>query len=141
MARHTFHCPLRWSDMDAYGHVNNVQYLRYLEEARIDMLFAVGGRDGLFNETEGAVLARQEIDFRRPLHYAAVGVDVDVWVTDVTSRKFVLDYRVYTGATVFATARSVLVPFDLVVGSSRPVSARERAFLESYRDKEVVPTG
>ena len=27
--------PLRWSDMDAYGHVNNVQYLRLLEEARI----------------------------------------------------------------------------------------------------------
>ena len=23
---------VRWSDMDAYAHVNNVQYLRYLEE-------------------------------------------------------------------------------------------------------------
>ena len=27
--------PLRWSDMDAYGHVNNVQYLRLLEDARV----------------------------------------------------------------------------------------------------------
>ncbi|MGL5850524.1 MAG: acyl-CoA thioesterase, partial [Phycicoccus sp.] len=27
--------PLRWSDMDAYGHVNNVQFLRLLEDARV----------------------------------------------------------------------------------------------------------
>ncbi|HIZ99270.1 MAG TPA: thioesterase family protein, partial [Candidatus Janibacter merdipullorum] len=26
---------LRWGDMDAYGHVNNVQYHRLLEEARV----------------------------------------------------------------------------------------------------------
>ena len=31
--RHIYRCPLRWSDMDAYGHVNNVVFLRYLEEA------------------------------------------------------------------------------------------------------------
>ncbi|MGX1474786.1 UNVERIFIED_CONTAM: acyl-CoA thioesterase FadM [Streptomyces canus] len=37
--RHIYRCPLRWADMDAYGHVNNVVFLRYLEEARIDFLF------------------------------------------------------------------------------------------------------
>lgn len=39
MARHIFRCPLRWADMDAFGHVNNVAFLRYLEEARIDFMF------------------------------------------------------------------------------------------------------
>lgn len=39
MARHIYNCPLRWSDMDAFGHVNNVVFLRYLEEARIDFMF------------------------------------------------------------------------------------------------------
>lgn len=37
--RHIYSCPLRWSDMDAFGHVNNVVFLRYLEEARIDFMF------------------------------------------------------------------------------------------------------
>ncbi|HET6240986.1 MAG TPA: thioesterase family protein, partial [Arthrobacter sp.] len=27
--------PMRWGDMDAYGHINNVQIVRILEEARI----------------------------------------------------------------------------------------------------------
>lgn len=39
MARHHYRCPLRWSDMDSFGHVNNVVFLRYLEEARIDFMF------------------------------------------------------------------------------------------------------
>ncbi|MGH3519835.1 MAG: thioesterase family protein [Haloechinothrix sp.] len=39
-APHVFWCPLRWSDMDAAGHVHDVVYLRYLEEARIDMFYS-----------------------------------------------------------------------------------------------------
>ena len=36
--------PLRWSDMDAYGHVNHVQFLRLLEDARV-VAFAGAGSD------------------------------------------------------------------------------------------------
>lgn len=46
MARHIYSCPLRWSDMDAFGHVNNVVFLRYLEEARIDFMFRLAPGDG-----------------------------------------------------------------------------------------------
>lgn len=35
MARHVYRCPLRWSDMDAFGHVNNVAYFCYLPETRV----------------------------------------------------------------------------------------------------------
>jgi len=28
--RYVYRCPLRWSDMDAYGHVNNAVFIRYL---------------------------------------------------------------------------------------------------------------
>ncbi|HEX6875768.1 MAG TPA: acyl-CoA thioesterase, partial [Nocardioidaceae bacterium] len=38
--RHVYDCPLRWADMDSLGHVNNVTYVDYLQEARVDM-FAV----------------------------------------------------------------------------------------------------
>src|SRR5688572_33247763 len=67
--RHSFHCPMRWSDMDAYGHVNNVVYLTYLEEARVDMLFTIGAELGAKALSEGVLVARHEIDYRRPLVY------------------------------------------------------------------------
>ena len=35
--RHVYECPVRWADLDALGHVNNVVYVDYLQEARVDM--------------------------------------------------------------------------------------------------------
>ena len=40
---HEMTIPIRWGDMDAMGHVNNTVYFRYLEVARLDWLFRVGG--------------------------------------------------------------------------------------------------
>ena len=41
MARFTAKVAMRWQDMDAYGHVNNVQFLTYVEEARVEMFQSV----------------------------------------------------------------------------------------------------
>jgi len=38
--RHTSQCPVRWADMDMLRHINNVSYVDYLQEARIDMFTA-----------------------------------------------------------------------------------------------------
>ena len=35
--------PVRWGDMDAYGHVNNTVYFRYFEQARVEWLEQCGG--------------------------------------------------------------------------------------------------
>ena len=35
--RHIYQCPVRWGDIDAFQHVNNVAYLEYLQEARVDI--------------------------------------------------------------------------------------------------------
>ncbi len=40
---HQMVIPLRWGDMDAMGHVNNTIYFRYLEIARLEWLYEVGG--------------------------------------------------------------------------------------------------
>lgn len=39
---HETRFPVRWGDMDAMGHVNNAQYFRYLETARIDWMHGMG---------------------------------------------------------------------------------------------------
>ena len=38
---HTSRWPMRWGDMDAVGHVNNAVYFRYMEQARIEWLYAL----------------------------------------------------------------------------------------------------
>ena len=44
-ARHlliTSRMPVRWGDMDAYGHVNNTVYFRYMEQVRVEWLEQMG---------------------------------------------------------------------------------------------------
>ena len=130
--RHTFHCPMRWSDMDAYGHVNNVVSLTYLEEARVDMLFTLGAELGAKALSEGVLVARHEIDYRRPLVYHPRGVDIELWVGQIKAVSFEIRYEVHDDKVLFARAASLLVPYDLVAARPRRVSPEERAFLEQY---------
>ena len=126
------HVPMRWSDMDAYGHVNNVVYLTYLEEARVDMLFTLGAELGAKALSAGVLVAHHEIDYRRPLVYHPRGVDSVLWPGSIKGASFEIRYEVPDDETVVAQAASVLVPFDLTTQRPRRISPEERAFLSRY---------
>ncbi|MFJ4472298.1 acyl-CoA thioesterase [Streptomyces sp. NPDC089424] len=128
--RHIYRCPLRWADMDAYGHVNNVVFLRYLEEARIDFLFRP---DKEFKQ--GSVVARHEIDYKRQLVHRHAPVDIELWVTEIRAASFTLTYEVKDGEQLYVRASTVIVPFDFEAQRPRRITAEEREFLESYRDE------
>ncbi|MET8248488.1 thioesterase family protein [Streptomyces sp. NPDC005202] len=125
--RHIYRCPLRWADMDAYGHVNNVVFLRYLEEARIDFLFRP---DKDFKQ--GSVVARHEIDYKRQLVHRHEPVDIELWVTEIKAASFTLGYEVKDGDQVYVRASTVIVPFDFEAQRPRRITAEEREFLQEY---------
>ena len=122
--------------MDAYGHVNNVVFLTYLEESRVDMLFALDAEYGGKALAEGVLVAHHEIDYKRPLVYHPRGVDIEMWVGYIKGASFQIRYEIRDETTVFALAASVLVPYDLDAQRPRRVSAEERAFLEKYLEPE-----
>ncbi|MEJ1196033.1 MULTISPECIES: thioesterase family protein [unclassified Streptomyces] len=127
--RHIYRCPLRWADMDAYGHVNNVVFLRYLEEARIDFLFRPEK-----DFKQGSVVARHEIDYKRQLVHRHHPVDIELWVTEIRAASFTLTYEVKDGDQVYVRASTVIVPFDFETQMPRRITAEEREFLREYTD-------
>ncbi|MDN0196902.1 thioesterase family protein [Streptomyces sp. S.PNR 29] len=129
--RHIYRCPLRWADMDAYGHVNNVVFLRYLEEARIDFLFRP---DKDFQQ--GSVVARHEIDYKRQLVHRHAPVDIELWVTEIRAASFTLAYEVKDGDQIYVRASTVIVPFDFEAQRPRRITAEEREFLREYQETE-----
>jgi acyl-CoA thioester hydrolase len=141
MPRHRVQVPLRWSDVDAYGHVNNVQFLRLLEEARILALSAHGTDDGgtLLSShlvSTGLLVARSEIEYLRPLEFRVQPVSVDLWVTSVRAADFEMSYEVHDGrgGAPFAQAATVLVVYDLAHERPRRMSAEERGRLADWAD-------
>ncbi|MFW6693644.1 acyl-CoA thioesterase [Streptomyces sp. MAR4 CNX-425] len=132
--------------MDAYGHVNNVQFLRYLEETRIDFMFRLPGEGGGGTSFEGgSVVARQEIDYRRPLVHRFEPVTVEVWVAEIRASSARLAYEVKDGpgddATVYARASTVIVPYDFDAARPRRLTPEERTFLEKYLAPPADPAG
>ena len=122
---------VRWSDLDAFRHVNNAKTVTLLEEARVDWLFSEAARHGVERLTEGIVVARLEIDYKRPIGME-LPVTVSMGLTNLGSASMTVDYVLSVAGTTMATALSVLVPVDPVTFRPRRLDDRERTFLTQY---------
>jgi acyl-CoA thioester hydrolase len=142
-------CQIRWLDLDAYRHVNNTVYLRYLEQARIEMVGFLAGlaegppRSDDFEETDGFVIAELEIVYRRPLVFRPEPVQVQSWVTHLGRTSWSTRHRVVDPEPValeYATATSRLVAIDRLSTRPRPLRDYERGFLAEFQEPAQAVT-
>jgi acyl-CoA thioester hydrolase len=137
VARHIYYCPLRWADMDTLGHVNNVVYVDYLQEARVDLFRVHAPARGGEELAEGVVVVRHEVEFVHPLVFRFEPVRIETWVTEVRAATFTMAYEILDETPegerrVYARARSVLTPFVFAQERPRRISADERDVLRRF---------
>ncbi len=121
---------LRFRDLDAFGHVYHAEYLTLLDEARTSWFGEVVGLD----DPGSYVVARIEIDYVSSLTLADQAVQVDVEVLRVGSTSLTLGETMHArDGRVVTRSRVVVVLRDRGTGSSRPLSAAERAAAEALR--------
>jgi acyl-CoA thioester hydrolase len=132
--RHVYECPMRRDDVHGDGNLNNVFYLDYLQEARLDLL-RHHDTDVSPHRGEGLVVVRTVIEYLRPVPLRS-SVPIATWVTEVRAASFTLGYEVVTESAdgepvVHARPTTVLTPY--VFGEERPrrLTADERARLSS----------
>ncbi len=128
MARFVTRCAMRWSDMDAFGHVNNTAYLAYLEQARVAMFF--DRYDASFSG--GTVVRHHEIDYLRPVVYHPAPLRLELWVDQIRAASFRVLYEVYDGDVLAATASTLLVTYDFGAERPRRLTPAERAILADH---------
>lgn len=143
--------PLRWGDLDAYGHVNNVTQLQLLEEARArafgsptadrDAVNTVPTRDLLGREiprifTDASahtnlLISSHRIEYRRPIPYREGPIAVDVVVSEVGGASMTIGYVVLEpdGARVYSVAETVVVFVDTRTERARRLTEHEDASL------------
>src|SRR5690348_16305519 len=123
--------------MDQLGHMNNVAYADYLQEARIELFAGQRERSG---EEAGLVVVRHEMEYRAPIGFRKRPVRIDTWVSQVRAGSFTLGHEIYDeddgGRVVYLRASTRLAPMVLATGAPRRISAEEKAFLESYLEPE-----
>ena len=133
---------IRWGDMDALRHVNNVQFFRYLESGRIAYLEHLNEYvdDALKSIDYNVILADIQCSFKQQLHYPAT-VEVGIRTARFGNRSFDLlgaIYRQGESAPV-ATAKAVLVWFDFTTQRPSPLPDWLRTTIKAY--ETVTPLG
>jgi len=123
----TTRIPVRWGDMDFYGHVNSTVYFRYFEQARIEWIeqmdFRVDPGQG-----EGPVVINSSCTFLLPVNYPAT-VIVKVFAGEPGRSSVMTWYELYVEGDerLFAEGAAKVVWMNMGTGKSVPLPDRLRA--------------
>lgn len=124
----TTELPVRYRDLDTNDHVNNAVYGTYLEQARFEYFDEVLG---VALEDRELVVARVEIDYRRPVVLSDETVEIGVRVDGFGTSSFEMTFAIEVDGERCATGSSVQVAID-EAGTSRPVPEAWRTAIESF---------
>ncbi|GGL72210.1 thioesterase [Curtobacterium citreum] len=146
---------MRWSDIDAYGHVNNSAMLRLLEEARIVGFWGhdpadangegdlpdpiIDGRPGSGTMT---VIAAQRLEYLASIPYLRRPLDVQMWIGRIGGASIDVSYEVWSPvgvepAVLYTRATTALVMVDAATNRPRRLTAVERAACEQFAEPPV----
>ncbi|WP_372698393.1 acyl-CoA thioesterase [Arthrobacter sp. JSM 101049] len=142
--------PMRWGDMDAYGHINNVNLVRMMEEARIAG-FGVPGGTGkpgnepmvdLFSavpENTQVLVVEHRVRYVAPLDYRNVPAEVDLWLANVKAASVDVCYEFHDPVDGGLRVRAATTLAFFSVGDQRLLRfpPAERAKLEEFIGEPV----
>lgn len=131
--------------MDAYGHINNVQVVRLLEEARIHAFGPPGGTGAvgqpppvpLFSSVAAGVQAlvvEHRIKYTATLDYRNVPLKVEVWITDLKAASLGIAYRILdpVSSRVCVKAQTTLAFVDGTAGALLRIADEQKQQLAPY---------
>lgn len=153
MSRTRVTVPLRWGDIDAYGHLNNAKALSLLEEARVMAFWrrgdahvpAVQSQPRIPDELrfEGGVgadthtlIVRQEIEYVLPIAYRpGSAVDIDLWICALGGASLDVGYEAFDQeGNPAIRALTTIVIVDAATGRPRRITEQERAGWHAWMD-------
>jgi acyl-CoA thioester hydrolase len=112
---------VRWRDLDAFNHVNNSNYLTFLEEARLQWLQQVRGE--WFGEGSMPVLASSEVSYRRPIAWPAQ-LAIELSCERLGNSSLTLAHRIVDAGNpgcLYSDGRVVLVWMNPTTGKPVPL--------------------
>jgi acyl-CoA thioester hydrolase len=147
---------LRWSDLDAYAHVNNAEMMRILEEARIQAFWTTDpgeAPDGsapstaILDARPGAatltLIAHQEMEYLLPIPYMRAPLDIELWLGRLGGASLQVCYEIYSPdgmepRLLYGRAATTVVMVDAATSRPKRISEQERAAWEPYVEEPVA---
>ena len=101
-----------WSELDLFGHVNNVAFFKYIQAARVNY-WEKSGLDQFFKASnQGPILASCQCNFKFPLFYPGM-VKVETHCVYIKNTSFSFQHQLYNDkGDIVAEATDIIVMYD-----------------------------
>lgn len=131
---------VRWSDMDAFGHVNNNMYYRYFETARFAYYEKLGILDLKRRNNIGPIMAESSCRYLNPLSFPD-RLTVGARIQSVGKTSFTMEFVIISEKTgTAATGKATLVMYDYEKGEKIPLPATLKESI-NYIEKGNAESG
>ncbi|HEU5118157.1 MAG TPA: thioesterase family protein [Isosphaeraceae bacterium] len=130
--------PVWWGDQDAFGHVNNTVFLRWMESSRIAYTSRLRFQELYRTEKKGPILASVTCNFRRQLSFPDT-VKVGARIDRIGRTSFSMSHLIVSRVSgeVAADGSSTIVFYDYQAGQPIPVSDEIRAQVAALEGRSV----
>ncbi|MDP6968279.1 MAG: acyl-CoA thioesterase [Gammaproteobacteria bacterium] len=120
---HTTPIVVKWGEMDAFQHINNVAYIRYLEDARLALFAQLGMLNDLTACNKGPILANISCDYLAPVTYPDT-LYIATNIHQTGPKKIALEQVIYSEklGKLVAKAHSLGVYYDYAALASCEVT-------------------
>ncbi|MCH9638478.1 MAG: acyl-CoA thioesterase [Betaproteobacteria bacterium] len=114
---------LSWGDMDALNHINNVNYFRYFENARLKYFESIGVIEEMEKTKVGPILGATECKYLLPLTYPDT-ISVGVIVSQIREKRLTMQYAIYSQKLekIAAEGSAEIIFVDFAIGRSTLIS-------------------
>lgn len=129
---------IRFGDIDSYQHVNNVVFLQYLEDARVQLTYTELPGGGTFQSLIGpdafTLVGRHEIEYLAPISFRPEPIIVTIWVTRIGASSFDFGYSIteLDGGPAYAVAATSMVLVSRDTGRPVRLTAEQKQALTTW---------
>ena len=140
--KHKTPVQIRFKDVDMMGHVNNANFLTYVEDARLKYFEDVTGKDSDWSHQKGLILGRIEINYKLPMHYKDI-ISVYSKCSRIGNKSFDLSWIIARESKlneeneILAYGVAVLVCYNYEQKKSMEISHERKQQIEKYEGIQV----
>ena len=132
--------PVLWGDMDDFGHVNNIIYLKWCETSRVELfreiwnLKSLKMQDIMEKEGMGPILANFNMNYKIPIQYPDI-ITVKTRITSIGNTSFGVGHELFSKTNkdkTVASGESVIVMIDYKSGKKSAIDDNNRSMLKQF---------
>lgn len=132
---YTAQVEVRWSDMDAFGHINHARMVTLMEEARIQWLLSAGEEYAPL--IKSAMIVHVEIRYQSQLRHEDSPLRIAMWIKGFRSADFTIGYEIRgadaePGSRPACVASTQMAVVDVEAHKLRRLTATEKVYLRSW---------